>query len=343
MQAKKDADPIIKVLIETKASDDDNQTKTITGLFNWTLDLIKQIDFTQITYTPKSTLYLAMRELGLKSEDARWRYKQNGSLLTVQAGMHIPVSQALTLLLYGDHDFPLVKIKFSVDTDGDGRRNTFILPEQIALSKKSGKEADIVTVDLIKTCKNAGLDPDKTVILEPIIFIGAEFSAFQKNPSLKKLVFLGSKSPEQGEIVSPDTSRAGSTMTLDFNFESLLKNNYSDNQFIRKITVEAHLREPQAMIWQGGMLYDVSDEQMPSVALEPHRMFQTISKNNADQSFNQFTKSYRPLIWKRHYEKSPNDFFRRGTENTPADFKTASSQNPYPEQHASLQRSWQET
>lgn len=260
----------------------------------------KTLDMKQAEYVQKSRWYLAKRELGLKADD-RWRYDQTSKGLWLQARVDVPIKEAQAVQVFFNPQQPIEAVQFSVDADGNGRRDHFITFHQTRHDLKRLPNQSVLTIDLQDAIKALGIDPEKAALQEPIILLPGAFSTYQQNRPIHKIVFASVDRTEYGELIAPEVDHKGGRYFLEFDFLPALEKRSIWEAKINTLRIRAGLDGPQVIHWDTVRMADVWEKQLPVIQKEPGKAIeQWLGSAEAMKSVlgpGEEIESFRPLLW----------------------------------------------
>ena len=312
-------------------------TFTVNGVFsgkgNQHLEPRLTLDMKDAAYTEKSNLYLARRELGFKA-DKQWRYSMDGHNLVLQSRVDLPFSEVQAVQVITGADQMPERIQFSVDTQGNGRRDRFILFEQIHRNNIEIKnDRAILTLDLRDTLKQMGIDPQKAVLMEPILFFPMEFNTYIQKKPLHQIVFCGEKATDDSWQITPRVTHAGGRTFLDFNFLKGLRERDIWNAKWKSLSLDMRFNGPEVLTIETLRLFDAFNRRVPLLVQEPRKAFQSWGGRALPLGpFEQLT-SFRPLMWpwKEQTREKIGTFFNKYSQESfqDADCALSSSKTWY--------------
>ncbi len=297
------ATPEISVDAKIKPDGGDRDPVVLKGHFSEkdepVLRPVKTIDIKAAEYVEKSTAYLARRELGFEA-DERWRYDQDGENLVLQARVDLALKEVQAVQVFFDPKQPIEAVQFSVDTDGNGRRDIFILDGQTKHNVHKEGNRSVLTFDLRGAIKNLGIDPEKGVLQEPIVFLPTNFPSYKRDMPIKKIVFASIEHAEDEEIIRPKVEHRGGQYSLAFNFSDAVEGLSIWNGHLDNLSITARLNGPQAIRWDKVRLFDTWETQVPVLAKEPEKVFKEwVTPEEREESVFgplERIKSFRPLL-----------------------------------------------
>jgi hypothetical protein len=282
------ATPEIRVAAEFIHDGEEQKKIHVKGYFSGKdeplLEPVKTIYMKEADYVEKSTWYLAKRELGFEA-DERWRYDQDGENLVLQARVDLPLKEVRAVQIFFDpKKVPeLEGVQFSVDTNGNGRRDIFILFGQIKhdLKKRSGRA--ILTLDLRGAITNLGIDPEKAVLQEPVIFLPTNFPLYKRDMPIQKIVFESVDHAKEEEIIKPEVEQRGEQYSLDFDFSEALEDLSIWDAKLDNLKITVDLDGPQVITWDRVRLFDAWETQVPVLSKEPGRALRDWIRQKDDE------------------------------------------------------------
>ncbi|MFH2058581.1 MAG: hypothetical protein ABIJ59_06745 [Pseudomonadota bacterium] len=214
------------------------------------------IDFRDVKFVKRSKVYLAKRVLGLK-EDHRWRHTIDGGTLVLQARVDIPLSECSALKIYHKAGFEPLRVSFSLDTDGDLKRDLVILWEQLDKLRYVENNQQVLEIDFSNALEKAGVNFQNGYLLEPIIFVFSDIDTFKNDMPLEKIVFGNVDSNSQVNIVSKNN--------ILIKFEKSIRLKQKEDYKIKKIVITADFDFPQHFVWEKIRFFNLTSRLIPSI------------------------------------------------------------------------------
>jgi hypothetical protein len=295
-----------EIIVNTEIINNDNIKNNkikITGYFSEGQRLsskpVKLINMKNTTFDKISYSYLIKRELGIQA-DKTWRYRSENERTILQARVDLPLKLIHTVKLAIESKYHLERIQFSIDTDGSGKRDCFILSEQTRNSKEKKGNLIIHTVDLSPAIEKLDIDIEKAVLLEPIIFVNTDPDTFLKEKPIQKIAFYNaSKKNEHKKAIIPSVYKNGHIYSLDFDLRQALHNSLNYSAMLKKLNIQIRSDAPQAIEFKKIVLFKSVEKKVPLVTTEPTNALRFWIKD-LDLIFQDplvNIKSFRPLTW----------------------------------------------
>ena len=276
------------------------------------------LDMKTATYAPKSKLYLAKRELGLKADNG-WRYTIDGQFVSLQTRVDLPLAHNQLIQLITTPNGMPSRIHFSVDTTGNGRRDQFILKNidqyQSVETIQNGQK--ILTIDLKNTLAEMGIDPEKAMLMEPIFYFHMSRRKYMQEKPLQKIVFGSQKKSEDGIVIFPQKTQAGNRTFLEYDFLQALENKGVRNSKWRELTIEMQFSSPQSLTVEGIRLFDAFPCPVPLIANEPSKAMHAWTGEKLPLGQYEQITSFRPLNWS--WLDQPKGFLAEYTQDNFSD------------------------
>jgi len=238
-------------------------------------------DMTRARYKDKTLLYLLKRELGL-TVDPAWRHEQDGSNLVLQRRVDMPLKQIGAVRIISVRGRGPEFVQFSIDSDGNGRKDSYILRAQTRqFQQQSGGYTSLI-VDLRPGIRALGLDPAKARLVEPIIFIPTTYEEYRQAPSIIKIQYCTATGGEfdgaegqNGLVQGQDLfhEKVGETRRLravSFDFSRLLEEEKIRGAW-REISIRFKMKGPQGIVLRQARLYGVGEKAVPRYLEVPGR------------------------------------------------------------------------
>jgi len=302
-QAGFGATPEIHVEAFITPGGDDGDDIRLLGYFNKKDEAlfrpVKTLDMTAAEYVEKSTWYLAKRELGFKA-DERWRYDQDGENLVLQARVDLPLDEvdAVQVFFNPKKVQELGEIQFSVDSDGNGMRDAFILYGQTKHDLKKKDNGSVLTVDLRGAITKQGIDPEKAVLQEPVIFLPTNFPSYERAMPIQKIVFGSFDRTEDVEVFVPEVEQKDGQYSLEFDFSNALEDLSIWDARLDSLKITVDLDGPQVVMWDRVRVFDAWETQVPILSKEPGKALRDWIRQKDEEdlpgSLGQI-KGFRPL------------------------------------------------
>lgn len=306
-QAKYGKTPKVTVKAEFSSGDSrqGNSTCKLTGTFLGYADpafqTYKTIDMKEAAYTEKSKWYLAKRELGLNS-DQKWRHSRDGGNLVLQRRVDIPLSNATGIQIVAQDQYVPKIINISLDTDGNGLRDDFILDQDIDKKIEPNGQQTVLTLDLRGALKKKDIDSGQAVLMEPILFMPMNFNRYNQIQPIKTIAF-GNLGDQNQDTVQPDVLRTENEYSLIFDFSKQLNQSGMWDAKYKDLQVRAETTFPQVVHWNKCRLFSSFQDQVPKVLLEPVKALSNWEINAAGEGRFQRLNSFEPVYYAK-WEKN---------------------------------------
>lgn len=305
--------PRIKVVAEFEAenSTQKNSTITLTGIFHGqNKDYFSTFKTYWLNnggqYSPKDKWYLFKREFGLSAGQS-WRYSRDSDHLVLQKRVDLPAEKATGVRIRVDKDYIPQTINFSVDKDGNGCRDAYILENQIQKKVEYDGDTAIITLNLARAFKRNRIDPSKAKIMEPIIFLPMSLNNYKRIKPIEKVSFGSLGFPAQETFFRPDVEQGSDRYSLAFDFMEKISSLGLWNARYKNIQVQIELNSPQVIQWEQFRLYSSFAGQVPKILLRPEQALKEWGVNGLYPGRFRRVASFAPVMHVAGAEKTPGD------------------------------------
>lgn len=267
----------------------------------------KEYPFVEQKFIKKDNTYLAKRELGLSTDD-RWRYSTDSGRLILQKRFDIRLDNISTLKLVVDKEHIPELVQFSIDKNGNGMRDGYILNNELDRSVQyvNGNAEIIYNFQRILEAKK--LDKD-AVLLEPIFFLSSSYEDFLAKKPIKSMSFGSIKE----KTLDYDIFNSGKHTSLRVNFgKELEKKNIWDADY-KRIKISATFNEPQKVNIDKLRLYSSFNDYVPALEDEPGKALESWGMSNISKGYFERIESFEPVYFSylKDYDNNSSDIIKR--------------------------------
>ncbi len=298
-----------------KTTDEKDRIAHFEGHFkegsNRLISPISTMEMKDAVYKKKSWLYVLKRDFGFKS-DNEWRYCEDANNLILQSRIDVPASKVQVFQIVTDAKTSPRYVNFSIDSHGTGKRDRFISFQQIRHSTETIGDTTVLTIDVAESLKALGLNPDKVVIMEPIIALPTVFSAYEKDKPFKKLIFAAENQIGHTRIVMPQIQKNNNHVSLDFDFSQTLEQSRLWDARWQNITITVRSSKPQQIQWTDATFLDYWQGRVPALASAPVQALSgwgfPVSAIGTEQ-----VRKFRPIYYNHQTQGTPISPLRQMT------------------------------
>ncbi len=289
-----------EIAIETTILQD-NKKFTISNIFNKNRLIKSSIEKTvnpaALDLIKKDNTYLAKRELGFKTDDT-WRYSYDNKHLVLQSRLDIPAHQSNIIKIYCAKDPDSIMAQFSIDTNGYGGRDDFILYEET----KHSIHNKTITIDLRGAYKRKKIDPEKATLQEVILFINTDLNSFKKNPPIENIELCKTEGLSSGRTKGQAITRSGNMVSVEFDLKKTLGIDLKNDAFITGIKINSELNEPQVITGLNARIINSVTENIPSIVFKPEEELKKWIGSDIEKEEYEYVEKFKPLVFQQHYK-----------------------------------------
>jgi hypothetical protein len=297
--------PMPKILFEAELSKNISKNEplriwSVVGKTSFSLKQLKTINMNEAKYDDKSIIYLAKRELGLKGDD-KWYHSVSDNELILQSRVNLPLKKVQTVKVFSASDISPRVVQFSIDSNGNGFRDDYILFNQIRYTKEVKNGESILNIDLRPAIKALGIDINKTTLMEVIVFLPTTVQTYLSRKPLHQISFFCNIHSQNELFINPKVKNHKNDYSIDLDFSSLSSNQFIQNSKIVSVKITAILDNPQFINWNSFLFYNSLEKDIASIIDIPGMAISTW--DNGNLKFDQLNKitSFRPIgIYRFH-------------------------------------------
>jgi hypothetical protein len=297
--------PMPEILFEAELSKNISKNEPLrirsaVGKTSFSLKQLKTINMKEAQYAEKSIIYLTKRELGLEGDD-KWYHSVSENELILQSRVNLPLKKVQTVKVLSESDLAPRVVQFSIDSNGNGCRDGYILFNQIRYTKEVKNAESILSIDLRPAIKALGIDINKTTLMEVIVFIPTTFKTYLSRKPLNEISFFCNDRPQNELFVNPKVKNHKNHYTIDLDFSSLANNQLILNSKIINAKITTILNNPQFIKWNSIFFYNSLEKDIASLIDIPGMAISTWDNGNLKHDQLNKIASFRPLaIYRFH-------------------------------------------
>jgi hypothetical protein len=307
--------PDIEIHVEIKSNNSTNKNNLFKGYYSQKDKGVLDLETSYKIYSAENIetdyTYLIKRELGLKV-DEKWRYRSDGDRTILQRRVDLPFEEAQQIKIITNSSSEFECIQFSIDSDGNGKRDGYILSHQTKISKDIEDDKIIYTIDLRGAIKELNIKTKKALLMEPIIFMNIDVNNYLSKKPIHKLIFYGNSGEVKKNIAKAKFKKKGNINYLNFNLSNVYEYENLKEGLLKKVTIILHSKEALKLIWKKIRFLNLFEEQIPLLAIEPENALKEWSSKNYDGKRYDYSpiRSYSPIIrfWDKEQKKWVHDF-----------------------------------
>lgn len=260
------------------------------------LDIKKTYRMKGMSYKKTNYTYLLKRELGIECDDS-WYYRQEDERIILQARVDLPIKYSQVIQTVTDYEYPIERIQFSVDINGDGKRDHYILSEDTKFSQEIRNGLLFHTVDLTDAFNGIDVDFNKVVLLEPILFMVVNPTDFLEHKPIHKIEFSSTLNGFERKGPNSSIIQKGRMFSSELNLLKMLNKEAQSNGKLIKLKISFLYDDIPDLSLEKIKLFGSYMEDAPLLTLQPGKALATW--NNDDLPIVPYDKiiSFKPLIW----------------------------------------------
>jgi hypothetical protein len=321
-QAISGAGPKILVAAKIGYKTKNRKETYINGYYNAkhkNIESIKTVDLRYAGYEETTTSYLLKREIGM-DENQNWRYREKNKKTILQARLDLPTKEIYFVQLFMDKNTDFERLQFSVDANGNGRRDHYILSDETNIKKHDKNGVTIYTIDIRDALRNIDAVKDKSVLMEPIVFLNMSSKNYLMDKPIQKIVFGKFLKDINKNIVSPKIYKNGGFYSALFDLSQGLSIADLRNGYLEKISITFDLDSLQELRIEKMRLLDIGEKSVPKIQGEIKNALSCWRNEYFGIVPFDYVRGFRPLMWfyfkrtgkeKRNYSKKIQELFVR--------------------------------
>lgn len=305
------------IFINADITTKSNKKKKVVSISNnnnpfQVIDATKTIDMKKVAYTPTTYKYLLSREIGYKSDD-KWRFRSKEGRTILQTRLDLDLNKSCSIRMMVDKNIPIDLIQFSIDSNGDGKRDKFILMDKIKINKKLENSIYIYNVNLVDIIDKLKIDMEKAVLMEPIIFINMNPNEYFKQKAFFKIIIGKHNANYNTNEIDLEKYKKGTSKVIEYDFHKMVENKNLENAQIDNLTISIEQKSPQAVNINEITFIDKSEYRVPLIYKKIDDSLESwgVDEKKINSNYNKIIQEYRPIFYSNSETNNSIENFKK--------------------------------